>query len=319
MRHANLVRTALVLIVLSLVAMAAGQPRPTESGFIQVEPDVRLFYQRFGTGTPVLFSPMRIEMVVTLAPLLERIDAVLWDARGFGLSDRPDDFDRVGLSYELSDAETIREHFGADRVYYLGGSLWGPTAMLYAARHPSSVAGAIAMAPFAIEAGLMGPPDHPIVHDVSDAAAELEAMRADGRDRTMAYEFCVLDMQVGFADSYVDLSNFALLEAANWCQYENMHPDNVLPLVFEGLIGSWGDWNWREELGATQPPVLLLYGDHEAWALEGVRAYAEVVPNIGWREFEDVGHHVWNERNDEVVAMIETFLTGAWPAGVERR
>lgn len=319
MRHPCLVRIVTCLVAVALTAGAFAQPRPTESGFIQVEDDIRLFYQRFGTGTPVLFSPMRSEMVVTLAPLLERVDAVLWDARGFGLSDRPDDFARVGLSYEVSDAEAIRQHFGAERVYYLGGSLWGPIAMLYAARHPDTVAGAIAMAPLAIEAGLMGPPDHPIVHDMADEIAELEAMQADGRDLSDPYGFCVLDYRVGFADSYVDLANFARFDTANVCQYENWRGHNVFPLVFEGIFGSFGEWNWREELSGVEPPVLLLYGDHEAWPLAGVRAYTAVVPNIGWVEFERVGHHVWNERNDEVIAMIETFLSGAWPAGVERR
>jgi proline iminopeptidase len=318
MRHTNLIRIAVALVALTATFLAAAQPRPTATGFLQVEDDIRLFYQRFGTGTPVLFSPMRSEMVTTFAPLLEHVDAVLWDARGFGLSDRPDDFTRVGLDHELADAEAMRQHFGAERVYYLGGSLWGSVGMLYAARHPSSVAGVISMAPLAIQVDLMGEPDHPIVHDLADAHAELEAMRADGRQVTHPYEYCVLEYRVGFSDSYVDLANFERFEAANVCQYENWHMHNVLPIAFEAIFGSFGEWNWRDELSGVEPPVLLLYGDHEAWPLSGVRAYAEVVPNIGWVEFVGVGHHVWNERTDEVIAMVETFVTGAWPEGVER-
>lgn len=318
MRHAIVIRTAIAVIALTATFLAVAQPRPTESGFLHVEDDIRLFYQRFGTGTPVLFSPMRSEMVTTFAPLLERVDAVLWDARGFGLSDRPEDFTRVGLDHELADAEAMRRHFGAERVHYLGGSLWGPVGMLYAARHPGSVAGVISMAPLAIAAELMGEPDNPIVRDLTAQEAELDAMRADGRDRSEAYTFCVLENRVAFSGSYVDIDNYAGLEVANLCQYENWHPHNVLPLVFEGIFGSFGAWDWRDELSGVEPPVLLLYGDHEAWPLAGVRAYTDVVPNLGWHEFVDVGHHVWNERTDEVIEMVETFLTGVWPTGVQR-
>jgi proline iminopeptidase len=310
----------LALVALSAAATALAQPRPTESGFLQVEPDIRLYYQRFGTGTPTVFSPMRTEMVVTFGALLERFDVVLWDARGFGLSDRPDDFSRVGLEAEIADTEAMRRHFGADRIYYVGGSLWGFIGMLYAARHPESVAGVVAMAPLAIAAALMeGEPEKPVAHDLSATVAEIEAMEADGRAERDPYTYCVLQYRVDFAVDYVDLANYAKFEAANVCQYPNWRLDLVLPLVFEGIFGSFGDWDWRAPLATVQAPVVLLYGDHEIWPLVGVRAYTEVVPNVAWREFEDTGHHVWNERTDEVLAMLDTFFRGSWPDGVTRR
>jgi proline iminopeptidase len=308
-----------VLFAAALAGSAFAQPPATESGFIQVEPDVRLFYQRFGTGTPTVFIPMRSELAPNVAPLLERFDVVMWDARGFGLSDRPDDLTRFGLDHELADAEAVRKHFGAERIYYVGGSLWGSVAMLYAARHPSSVAGVVAMAPLAIEARLMeGSPERAVVHDLSAQIAEVEAMKSDGRIQSDPYGYCVADYRVGFADSYVDLANFARLEQANLCQYANWHWHRAGPVVFEGIFGSFGEWNWRDELANVEVPVMLLYGDHEVWPLEGVRAYTDVLPNVGWKEFADAGHHVWNERNDEVLAMMATFFGGTWPTNVER-
>lgn len=312
---------AFVAVLLAAVSTGAvfSQPPATETGFIQVEPDVRIFYQRFGSGTPTVFVPMRWELVPTMAPLLERFDVVMWDARGFGLSDRPDDLTRYGLDYELADAEAIRRHFGAQRVFYVGGSLWGSVAMLYAARHPESVAGVVSLAPLAIEARLMdGDPERPVVHDLSEQIAEFEAMKVDGRMDADPYGYCVADYRIGFADSYVDLANFARLEAANACQYANLRDGLPWEVAFEGIIGSWGDWNWRDEFAAIEAPVLLLFGDHELWPLEGVRAYGDVLPNVGWFEFADTGHHVWNERTDEVLTMMEAFFGGAWPTDVQR-
>jgi pimeloyl-ACP methyl ester carboxylesterase len=316
MRHA---RTALLLLAALLTGTSAAQPRATESGFIQVEPDVRIFYQRFGTGTPALFIPMRSELVTTFAPLLERVDAVLWDARGTGLSDRPDDMGRYGIDVEIADAERIRTHFGAERIYYVGGSWWANVAMLYAARHPSSVAGVVAMAPMAVEQHLMfGRPERTVFHSLTPERVEHLRMQGDGRRESEPYAYCLIDHRLGFSNSYVDLANFSKFEAANLCQYANWRPDAFGQVWVEGIRPSFGRWDWRDELATVEAPVVVVFGDHEPWPLVGVRAYAEVLPNVALVEFEDTGHHVWNERDEEVLAIIEAFLGGTWPMDVKR-
>jgi hypothetical protein len=35
-------------------------------------------------------------------------------------------------------------------------------------------------------------------------------------------------------------------------------------------------------------------------------------------EFPDTGHHVWNERIDVVIPMLDAFFRGGWPEGVNR-
>jgi proline iminopeptidase len=302
----------------ALAAFAFAQPPATESGFVQVEDDVRLFYQRYGTGTPKVFIPNRHELWPTLASLLSLHDVVSWDPRGRGLSDRPDDLSRYGLEVELADAEAMRRHFGVERVTYVGISLWGSVAILYAARHPESVDRVVALGPLAVQASQMGESDDPIVHALTAETAELEAIEREGRTSADWYRHCVLTYRVGFADSYADLAKMAPLEAANMCQYPNDRFDKILPVVFEGIFGSFGDWDWRDEVAGVQAPVLLLYGAREGWGVEGVRAYAELLPDVGWVEFPDTGHHVWNERIDVVIPMLDTFFRGGWPEGVNR-
>jgi pimeloyl-ACP methyl ester carboxylesterase len=308
-------RAALLVLCLASVA-ALAQPLATETGFVQVEDDVRLFYQRFGTGMPTVFVPNRLEFVRAFGPLLERFDVVTWDPRGRGLSSRPEDVARYGIDAEIADAEAMRRHFGAERVAYVGGSVWGSIAMLYAARHPERVERVVAMGPLAVSVDRMGPPDRPIEHDLTDLEAEIAAWEADGRSETDPYGYCVLVTRRGLVDSYVDLANMATIEANNFCQYENERPGR--DVARNGMFASLGAWDWTEEVARIVAPVLVLYGDHEAWPLAGVRAYAEHGSTIGLLELVDSGHHVWNDANRRVVLALEAFLTGDWPAGTVR-
>jgi proline iminopeptidase len=293
-------------------------PAATESGFLQVEDDVRLFYQRFGTGTPTVSIPNRHELWPTLASLLPRHDVVAWDPRGRGLSDRPDDLARYGLEVEIADAEAIRRHIGAERVTYVGTSLWGSVAILYAARHPEIVERVVALGPLPIRASSMGASDAPIAHDLAAELAELEAIEREGRAGVDWYRHGVLSYRMQFANDYADLAKMAPLEAANMWQYPNERLDKILPVVFDGIRGSLGDWDWRDEVAGVRAPVLLLYGAREGWSLEGVRAYAELLRDVGWVEFHGAGHHVWNDRIEEVIPMLDAFFRGRWPEGVSR-
>lgn len=306
----------------AMVAFAFGglghaQPPATESGFVQVEDDVRIFYQRFGTGTPKIFIPNRLELTTSFAPLLYFHDVVMWDPRGRGLSDRPDDLSRYGLEVEFADTEALRRHFGVERVTYVGISIWASIGMLYAAQHPESVERVVALGPFEIATELAAPPDRVVAHDIAELVAEVAAMEADGRSVTDAYRYCRLEKRAYFSESYVDLRNMAPFEAANLCQYPNEAADKIGPVIFEGIFASLGDWDWRDAMERVAAPVLILYGDHE-WSIAGIEAYADHLPDVGWLMVPNAGHHVWNDRADVVLPMMDAFFRGEWPAGLNR-
>lgn len=312
-----LVTTALLLAVLWLgIASAAGTPRASEAGFLQVEDDVRLYYERYGTGTPTLFIPNRLVLVSTFGDALERLDVVTWDPRGRGLSSYPDDPARYGIDAELADAEALRTHFGADRITFLGSSVWANVALHYAARFPEHVERVIAIGPLPIAQRMMGPPDDPIVHDLDRERAELEAMQADGRAELDPYGYCVLASYVGLSGSYASLDGMAPLLAANLCQYHNERIVGGAPQ--RGMFASLGEWDWTDLAADVRASVLLVYGSRENWPIAGVRAYADALPYVGVVAFEGAGHHVWNERQAEVTTLVETFANGSWPQATGR-
>jgi pimeloyl-ACP methyl ester carboxylesterase len=312
-------RSVVVAILTWLLALgvAGAQPPATESGFVQVEDDVRLFYQRFGSGTPKVFISNRHEVLGPFAPLLYAHDVVTYDPRGRGLSDRPDDLSRYSLDVEVADIEALRRHFGSERIIYVGHSLWGMVAILVAARHPDRVERVVALGPLEIALELGAPPDRLIEHDLSAQIAEKEAMERDGRSLSQPYAYCTLEKWIGAAEGYVDLSSTVYNTAANLCQYANEYGDKILPVVFEGILGAAGEWDLRDEAATVSAPVLLLFGDHD-WSLDGIRAYADYLQDVGWLEVADAGHGVGTDRPDVVVPMLDAFFRGRWPEGVRR-
>ena len=314
--HPLFTTTVLLAMLWLGIATAGGHPRATEAGFLHVEDDVRLYYERYGTETPTLFIPNRLVLVYTFGEALERLNVVTWDPRGRGLSSYPDDPARYGIDAEIADAEAIRRHFGADRITYLGISIWANVALNYAARHPDRVESVIALGPLPIAQRMMGPGDDPIVHELESERAELQAMESDGRAERDPYGHCVVDSYLSFSGSYASLDHMAPLVAANVCQYPNERI--VGGPAQRGMFASLGAWDWTDLAAGLQANVLLIYGTRENWPIAGVRAYADALPNVGVAVFEGAGHHVWNERQVAVTELVETFALGAWPDGVVR-
>ncbi len=74
------------------------------------------------------------------------VRVVSWNHRGTGGSDRPADSQHVGIEDFVSDALSVLDHFGLDRVVVLGWSMGVNTAFELALRNPERVAGIFAVA-----------------------------------------------------------------------------------------------------------------------------------------------------------------------------
>jgi class 3 adenylate cyclase/pimeloyl-ACP methyl ester carboxylesterase len=120
-----------------------------EIGFTTTSDGVRIAYATAGnpTGSPIVlvlgwFTDLEKGsnspgMNPWIDGLLEEHRVVLYDGRGFGLSDRGiEDF---SLDAKLRDLEAVVEAIGLDRFAIYAISAGGPTSVAYAARHPERV------------------------------------------------------------------------------------------------------------------------------------------------------------------------------------
>ncbi len=108
---------------------------------------LRLAYQMFGEGPPLIVIPALLsnvelqwehEGVARIMELLSRhVTVVVFDKRGIGLSDRPDE--QPVLDDRIGDIHAVLDEVGWERASLLGMSEGGLMAQLYAAEHPERV------------------------------------------------------------------------------------------------------------------------------------------------------------------------------------
>lgn len=104
--------------------------------------DIRIHYQRKGSGCPVLFlggvgGDLRSKPSVFDSPLADRFDILSFDQRGTGLTDKPD------VSYTMAqyaqDAAAVMDAAHWDSAHVVGVSFGGMVAQELALRNPQRV------------------------------------------------------------------------------------------------------------------------------------------------------------------------------------
>jgi pimeloyl-ACP methyl ester carboxylesterase len=107
--------------------------------FCEVEKGVRLYYETFGAGEPIVFvhgGGMSHEFWEQQTySFADRHHVVAYDLRGHGESDKPahgHDFDRF-----VQDLEALIEHLGLGRVALVCHAIGGYIGILYALRNPA--------------------------------------------------------------------------------------------------------------------------------------------------------------------------------------
>lgn len=93
---------------------------------------------------------------------------------------------------------------------------------------------------------------------------------------------------------------------ADPCMYWNEWPDNLFRMIRYVLPRAW-DYTARAR--RVSAPVLIVHGtDDPNAAVEGGRAWAELIPTARLLEIEGVGHAPWLEAPDQFFEAVDEFL-----------
>ncbi|MGH6690252.1 MAG: alpha/beta fold hydrolase [Gammaproteobacteria bacterium] len=296
--------------LLSIVTAARAQD---VEGYVTAEDGTRLFYRAIGKGPQEVLVPVGLYLEEALSPLArDGRRLVFYDPRGRGRSDSPDTL-RVSLDHQVSDLESIRDGLGIERMALIGWSGLGMEIVVYAMHYPERVTRIVQVAPV--------PPRNSPFNERAyaererridqTALARLEERKAAGDFSEDPAGYCRARTTLTRVASFADRTRAA--EVPDVCVYPNEWLDNLGPL-FRALLGSFGDYDWRDELDSLDVPRMVIHGAQDTFPLEGSREWVAGYPSARLIVLEGAGHYPFIERPDAFFPAVEAFLQGEWPA-----
>ncbi|MFN0180295.1 MAG: alpha/beta fold hydrolase [Gemmatimonadales bacterium] len=287
--------------------------RQDREGYATTSDSVRLWYRIVGRGRETVLVPAAAYHGRSLDSLGHGRRVVLYDSRGRGRSDTVPP-SKMTLDRRLLDFEAVGRAVGADSFALIGWSGLGPDAFAYAIRNPSRVTRLVQLAP-------LPPRQEPFLTQIrgrarsrSDtvAQARLEARVAAGEFAGRQVELCRERARLSNPGTFADPAMARL--APDVCDYPNEWPDRYAKTA-AAAMASFATVDWRDRLGDLRIPHLVVHGAHDNFPLEGSREWVAGQPRARLLVVPDAGHWPQHERTKRVVAAIDDFLRGRWPAG----
>lgn len=310
----------LLLALLLVMPFEAMAQVPTGKGQVETSPGVSVYYERYGTGPNVVLIPGRLFMPEFVA--LARPDRTLiqYDMRNRGLSKKVEDSAQITIMGDVADVEALRRHFGAERVSLIGYSYLGLMVALYATEHPDRVARLVQIGAVPRSFGTAYPADQQAGSDslnaegnAAEAAWTAMRSRLDTADPKEAcatlYRFNSYNL-VGNPANHNKVPDTCQLEnesIANFGRHLGAHFADIQKRDFP-----------REAFTKLELPVLTVHGtlDRNAPYGSGIE-WASTFRNARLITVNGGAHQLWLD-DPTVLADIDQFLAGEWPARAQR-
>ncbi|HEV7763571.1 MAG TPA: alpha/beta hydrolase [Thermoanaerobaculia bacterium] len=300
-------KTLALLLVLTttLTAFAA---EPVEEGFIETPDGAKLHYSKTGRGSTVLIIPAELYLFEDMAQLGDQATIISYDMRNRGRSARVP-LDKVSITNDVRDLETVRHHFNVDRIVPVGYSYLGMMVALYAVEHPQRIERVIQIGPAPMQLDTKYPKE--LTHGYEDMpvsdedVARWRAMQASGEIASKPREYCDVDWK---------LMQFVLVgNAANGpklkshCHLETEWPVNLN--AHSARLRESREKLPKIDYTKVAAPVLTIHGTHDRNAPYGSgKEWAATFPNGRLLTLEGAAHAAWVDAPDVVFPAIREFL-----------
>lgn len=271
--------------------------------FIETTDRVRLFYNDWGQGKPVVLIhgwPLNADMweynAAFLAANGHRV--ISYDRRGFGRSDQP----WTGYDYETfaADLKALLDGLDLRDVTLVGFSMGGGEVARYLARHGTErVSKAVLVA--AVTPYLLKTPEHPngAPKELFDGfVAELE------KDRP--------HFLAGFGKKFfgAGLLNFAVSsEILDWAQGMALMAS---PKATIDCVRAFSETDFRPDMAAFTIPTLIVHGTSDETVPIDIsaREAAKLVPGAQALEYDGAPHALTFTEKDRLNADLRAFIAG---------
>ena len=239
---------------------------------------------------------------------------ILYDQLGSGRSTHLPDKDASFWQVQLfvDELDNLLRHLGITRHYHLLGQSWGGMlAAEHAVLRPAGLRSlVIANAPASMDLWVreanrlraLLPPD---------VQATLLRHEADGSTDTDSYQQAVL---VFYGRHLCRVPWPPELQAS----VGSMERDPTVYHTMNGpsefhCIGTIRDWSIVDRLDRIAVPTLLISGRHDEATPAVVQPYADRIPDVRWRMFEDSSHLTHVEETELFLDAVDAFITARDP------
>lgn len=260
--------------------------------------DIHLDYETRGNGPPLMMiNGFRRSRVVWLEPFLEPMSAhfqlILFDNRGTGHSDKPEE----GYSMDAfaDDCAALLEALDIDRAHVFGTSMGGMIAQRLAVSHPSRVRG------LAIGCSRCGQSE-----GVSPEKRIWELLRMMPGDEMDARKVAYLQEEAYVTDDF-RAANRELLDRL----FDVVDEDPPPPHAVKGHLKAIEDWEGCAALSSIAAPTLVITGAEDRLIpAENSRLMAKKIRGAKLTLLADAAHFFWIEKPEETAEALRRFFQG---------
>ena len=256
---------------------------------------IQIYYEEQGGGDPVLLIqglgyPSGM-WFLQIPDLSQHFRTIIFDNRGVGRSDKPDE--EYFVSLMASDAIELLRALGIGKAHLVGISLGGYIAQEMCLQQPDRVDRLVLMA-----TTCGGPEYLELTKDLWNATAALRILPAD----EMIRKGMALAAAPGFAQRRPELIEWGVR-----VRLENLQP--LYALNRQASAAYLFDSKGRAHL--IRCPTLILAGAQDrVMPPELTRVLARIIPKARLKVYPDAGHLLFLEKAQEINQEIIDFLRG---------
>lgn len=266
----------------------------------------RIYYEETGSGTPILFIHEFGGDYRSWQDQVRRFArgwrCITWSARGYPMSDAPDDEKLYGQDFFNRDAIAVLDAAGAAKAHVVGLSMGGYTALMLAAKFPERVISCVAAG---AGSGALKATRADFIEESLTRAAELERT---GRFDAAAY---------GLGPARVQLQSKDPIGWRTFAEHLAEHPARAAAHTLRTVqAGRASLYDLASELAAIKAPVLLLAGDEDEPCLDVNLWMKRLMPTARLGLLPGSGHVINLEEPELFNLLAERFITdverGSW-------
>jgi proline iminopeptidase len=313
---------ALIIIIIPFPLLAQGEAIETfdieTKSYILSIDGVELYYQITGSGPDTIVvihggPGMSIDYLEPdLEPLAEKYTLIFYDQRSAGRSSMVIDSALLHIDKYIADLEAIRQYFGINRLNLLGHSWGAVLGARYVRAHPGNVSRLVMVSPGAVRNDPYDAMFFPRVLAWMDSAqlAEFGSLHKSfvegkGDIRAACREFTNIFKRGYFYDPF-DLETFARMRG-DICSA----PEQALRsywMVNALTMQSLGEYDWRNDYGDIDIPVLIITGERDVLPVENYQEWEGAFQNAQLVLLDRAGHYPHVERPVEFFDIVREFL-----------